>query len=678
MSTEHGHEETSAHSDSVSIPEYSKHRPAVISDGRLSPHHHFQRKTSVTSDHSDGPVRRKSILHNASYDNHIGHHLNHGYHPTEEDKQWNGDIHHDKFHRSVSRSNSFYSDKGRQASEDEDSLVNSWWYLFCMKCRQKESKSSWEPPHWQKVCPYPFCPSYRQFARLVALILVGLLLWGVVYCIIGPTAAPGGQLFGLAVLCICANFGGWFATMLTLPALSGMLLVGVLFQNLGLIHIDEDYKELCSIVRKIALVIILIRAGLDLDPKAMKRLYFTLIKMGLVPWIVECGVMAVMAHYLLDFPWMWGFLLGSVVAAVSPAVVVPCLIRLRSKGYGIAKGIPTLIIAVSGIDDAASVAVFGIIHSVMFSNESLVYNILLGPLSVIVGIGFGVIWGTMAQFIPEKDDPFVIPLRILLLFGGGLISVFGSEEIGFGGAGPLGCVTLAFVSFLFWGKQGWDVEDNPAATAFEIFWMIFEPILFGITGTEVKIDEMEPTLVGIGVACLLTGIILRIIATVLLGYGTKLNTKEKVFAALSWMAKATVQAALAPVVLDSLRSSKSENEKHLEYAERILLICVLSIILTAPLGAIIISLSGPKLLTKTSSAPSTTEWRRRSHRPSIRDMSIIDEEEEVENRSQEDNKSRKFLGPPEEFEIHEVKKDSASSHVSKKEGETADGTDSKS
>lgn len=100
-----------------------------------------------------------------------------------------------------------------------------------------------------------------------------------------------------------------------------------------------------------------------------------------------------------------------------------------------------------------------------------------------------------------------MPLRVLLLFGGGLISVFGSDEIGFGGAGPLGCVAAAFVCAYFWTKQGWDIEDNPAATAFEIFWMIFEPILFGITGTEIKFNEMDPQIVSLGAACLGAGIV---------------------------------------------------------------------------------------------------------------------------------------------------------------------------
>lgn len=91
------------------------------------------------------------------------------------------------------------------------------------------------------------------------------------------------------------------------------------------------------------MTIILIRAGLEIDPEAFKKVYVTILKLSLVPWTVECTVVAAMANLLLDFPWPWAFALGAIMAAVSPAVVVPCLFRLRKKGYGVAKGIPTCI-----------------------------------------------------------------------------------------------------------------------------------------------------------------------------------------------------------------------------------------------------------------------------------------------------------------------------------------------
>ncbi|XP_018326683.1 sodium/hydrogen exchanger 9B2 isoform X2 [Agrilus planipennis] len=560
------------------------------------------RKVSATSDHSDmGPVRKKSILHNNSSTD-LGRHIG------------------DERSKKTSVTESVHS---RARFSDIEEENRSWWYSFCLKCRSKESHPSWRPSFWSKACPYPFCPTYRQFSRIVAISLIGLLAWGIVYSVIGDTAAPGGQLFQLIFLSIAAHFGGWLMTLTTLPALIGMLAVGLLFGNVGLVEFDDSFAEVTKVLREIALVIILTRAGLDLDPQALKKLKFTVLKLGVGPWLIEAAVITVMSRFLLQLPWDWSMLLGSIVAAVSPAVVVPCLFRLRRKGYGVAKGIPTLIIAVAGIDDALSVAGFGIIRSIMFSNDTLLMQILQGPICVIGGIGFGILWGAISSVAPERYDPFVVPLRIIMLLSGGLIAVMGSEVIGYSGAGPLGCVAAAFVSLCFWTKQGWEVEDNPAAIAFEIFWMIFEPILFGVTGAQVKFSELSPDVVSIGLGCLVGGIVLRICGTALLGIGCRLNLKEKFFVGIAWMSKATVQAALGPIPL----SLVGTNADTTEYANKVLMVCVLSIILTAPTGATLITIFGPRLLTKTK-IPHIPEGWRRSHRPSIRDISIIDEDEE--------------------------------------------------
>lgn len=161
--------------------------------------------------------------------------------------------------------------------------------------------------------------------------------------------------------------------------------------------------------------------------------------------------------------------------------------------------------------------------------------------------------------------------------------------------------------------------------------MIFEPILFGITGTQIKIDELEGKTVYLGVSCLLAAIVIRIVMTVLVGIGCKLNLKEKIFIALSLMAKATVQAALAPTTLDKVNPDDPEQ---VYYAEITVTMCVLSILLTAPAGAILISLSGPKLLTKTTAPVMPAEgWKAR--RPSIRDISIINEDPDLEETANE-------------------------------------------
>lgn len=122
-----------------------------------------------------------------------------------------------------------------------------------------------------------------------------------------------------------------------------------------------------------------------------------------------------------------------------------------------------------------------------FNSFSHFLTNILAPVCIFGGLGFGVLWGCMARVIPEKGDAYVVPIRTLLLLCGGLVAVYGSEMLHYEGAGPLAVVFAAFTSQYFWIKQGWTLEDSPVGTAFEIFWMIFEPILFGITGAAVKV-----------------------------------------------------------------------------------------------------------------------------------------------------------------------------------------------
>ncbi|CAB0008358.1 unnamed protein product, partial [Nesidiocoris tenuis] len=219
---------------------------------------------------------------------------------------------------------SYPGDRKSSLYEQEEAIEDTWWYLFCTKCRRKETGPGWEPPHYQLFCPYPFCPTYRHIARVISLIIIGLLAWGVIYLLFGADAAPGGQLFGIAALCIAANFGGWVFRMINLPPLVGMLLIGAIFQNLGYINVSGAYTHFASILRKIALVLILTRAGLDLDGKAMKKLAVTVLKTSLVPWMVEASVVMLLSVWLFGLPWMWGILLGIVFlaqAALAPVAM---------------------------------------------------------------------------------------------------------------------------------------------------------------------------------------------------------------------------------------------------------------------------------------------------------------------------------------------------------------------
>nr|XP_032510652.1 sodium/hydrogen exchanger 9B2-like [Danaus plexippus plexippus]XP_032528557.1 sodium/hydrogen exchanger 9B2-like [Danaus plexippus plexippus] len=168
--------------------------------------------------------------------------------------------------------------------------------------------------------------------------------------------------------------------------------------------------------------------------------------------------------------------------------------------------------------------------------------------------------------------------------------------------------------------------------------MFFEPMLFSVTGAQIVIADLQPQLVLVVAGIVITCVVLRAALTSVTAVRSNLNMKEKIFVGLAWMAKATVQAALAPVALDEVRKMTG-SEEHIEqlvkYAEIVINVCIMSIVITAPLGAIVITITGPRLLSKTTKPPVLEGWRR-SHRPSIRDISIIDEEEVAERDAEAD------------------------------------------
>ncbi|XP_026751966.2 sodium/hydrogen exchanger 9B2-like isoform X2 [Galleria mellonella] len=486
-------------------------------------------------------------------------------------------------------------------NKNEDSS-DSWWEKLCLRCHQEDSSPSWQPSWWSKVFPFPFFSTYRQTAQQLCIIMFFLLSWGILYAELGESVGLNGELLGMTILVISAYLVGWlWLKITTLPALIGMLVTGILFQNLNIIHMTDTYRKLNQDLRKVALVIILTRAGLGLDAAILRKHYVAVLQLGLLPWLVECIAISVTSHFLLGLPWIWGFLLGSMIASVSPAVVVPCLFRLRDVGYGVSKGIPTLLLAAAAIDDSISVAIFAIILNAMFAPGSVTFNIIKGPLSIIVGVVCGGLWGAILAIIPEKGDVYMVPLRFLALFLGGLFSLFISSLVGWSGAGPLAIVSSGFVAALYWEKQGWPVNKNPVSNIFRILWIFFEPILFAFTGAQITISALDPEVIKMGAICLISCLVLRVIATFLVSFGCGLNKKEKLFIGVTWLAKATVQAALGPAALDLVNSGQtsgilpSDEEKH---SKALLAVSVLSVIISAPLGAILIAITGPRLLTK--------------------------------------------------------------------------------
>ena len=347
-------------------------------------------------------------------------------------------------------------------------------------------------------------------------------------------------------------------------------------------------------LRTLCLTVILLRAGLELDPVALWKLSGMVMRATFIPCFVEATAVAALSHFILGFPWTVGFMLGFVLAAVSPAVIIPCLMSISERGYGVAKGIPTLVISACAADDVVAISGFGIFLGITFNEDADTLQLALhGPIEVLIGLSFGIFWGILAQWLPNKDHPHVAFFRWLILFGGGLIALYGAHLIHYDGAGGLAAIILAFIASMQWRREGWG-DHNPVSNIFTKMWIILEPVIFALIGTEIQIDKIDPATLGYGILVLVGALLIRMVGTFFAVTCGNLNNKEKVFMAFAWMPKATVQAALGPVFLDNaIKYGKTEWEP---MGGEILTLAVLSILITAPLGAVCILALGPILL----------------------------------------------------------------------------------
>ncbi|KAB0343318.1 hypothetical protein FD754_020244, partial [Muntiacus muntjak] len=427
--------------------------------------------------------------------------------------------------------------------------------------------------------------------------LILFMIWCVAWVFSGPEVLPNGGLFGLLIIFYCALIGGKLLEIIKVPSvpkippLLGMLLAGFVVRNVPFLS-DVTYisNELSSTLRNTALTVILVRAGLGLDPEALKNLKRVCIRLSMGPCLMEACSTAVISHFLMNFPWQWAFLLGFVVGAVSPAVVVPSMLHLQEKGYGVEKGIPTLLIAASSLDDIVAISGFNACFSIVFASGNISNNILSPLRDAGLGVLSGIVLGMFARHFPSSDQGKLEVKRAFLILSMCISAVLGSHKFNMNTAGGLCTLVLSFIA-----GTGWSKEKVRVQKIIGIAWDIFQPLLFGLVGAEVSVASLKSNAIGVSVGTVSLALLVRISFTFVLMSCAGFNFKEKIFIALSWMPKATVQAVLGPLALEKARMSAP----HLEsYSKDVMTVAFLSILITAPNGALIIGILGPKLLTR--------------------------------------------------------------------------------
>jgi len=369
---------------------------------------------------------------------------------------------------------------------------------------------------------------------------------------------------------------------LKLPGLLGMLILGMIVGPYALNWLDADILNLSGDLRKIALIIILLRAGLGISRNDMNKVGFTAIKLSCIPGIFEGFTIAFISVKLLGFTFIEGGILGFIIAAVSPAVIVPQMLEYMEKKLGTDKGIPSLILAGASADDVFAITIFGTFLGLYSGkNVNIGYKILSIPLSIFLGIMLGVVIGLIMVRLFKRFNIRDTNKTLLILGVAILLTVIENTlkdkiEI----AGLLGIMTVGFII----------LEKLPEiagrlAMKFNKIWLFAEILLFVLVGAQVNIKvAMDAGFKGLLI--ILIGLIGRSIGVIISTARTNLNIKERIFCAISYVPKATVQAAIGAIPLSLGIPS----------GDIILAIAVLSILVTAPLGAIAIKASAKKLL----------------------------------------------------------------------------------
>lgn len=391
------------------------------------------------------------------------------------------------------------------------------------------------------------------------------------------------MLKSIALIMLIGMSAGWVCRKVKLPGLIGMLFTGIILGPYVLNMLDSSILLVSADIRKIALVIILTRAGLTLNLEDLKKVGRPAFLMCFVPATFEMIGMIILAPRLLDVSLIESAVIGAVVAAVSPAVVVPEMIKLMEDGYGTKQGIPQLILAGASVDDVYVIVMFTAFTSLAQGGNVSVMSFVNIPVSIMFGIIIGIIIGKALAVVWKKlhirdTVKAAIFLSVALL----LVDIEASLNT------PITFASLISVMFI-----GIALKKDRPEVAFRLsqkynkMWVWAEVMLFVLVGATVDIGYVAYA--GVSAIVIIIGaLIFRMAGVALCMAGTKLKLKERVFCMLAYTPKATVQAAIGGVPLSM----------GLACGNTVLTVAVLAIIITAPFGAFAIDMTYRKLLKK--------------------------------------------------------------------------------
>ncbi len=391
------------------------------------------------------------------------------------------------------------------------------------------------------------------------------------------------MLTSIALILLLGLLLGSIFNRCKLPGLLGMIITGMILSPYALNLLDPSILNISADIREIALVIILTRAGLSLNIKDLQKVGRPALLMCFVPATLEIIGVMIIAPPLLGVSLLEAALMGSVLAAVSPAVVVPRMIKLMEEGYGTKKSIPQLVVAGASVDDVYVIVLFTAFCGLLTTGNMDVSSVLQIPVSIILGVVLGVVSGVIIAYFFKKVHMRDTIKVLVVLSVSFLLLELEHQVASYVSVSAL----LAIMSMGITLKQQYDELAVRLSLKYNKLWLPAEVMLFVLVGVSVDVKYMLAAGI-VGVIVILFAMIFRMAGVFISLIKTPLIAKERVFCMLAYTPKATVQAAIGSIPL----------QMGLECGEEVLMLAVLAILITAPFGAVCVDQLHDKLLVK--------------------------------------------------------------------------------
>ena len=391
------------------------------------------------------------------------------------------------------------------------------------------------------------------------------------------------MLFSFTLIFLSGIILGSIFNRLKLPQLIGMLLTGIILGPYLLNLLDPKILSISADLRQIALIIILTRAGLNLDINDLKKVGRPAVLMCFVPATFEILGMIIFAPKFLGLGLLDSAILGTVIAAVSPAVVVPKMLKLMEEGYGTDRSIPQLIMAGASVDDVFVIVLFTSFIGLASNGTFSMLNLIKIPTSIFFGIFIGFLCAILLIYLFRKIH-IRDSLKVIIILNISFLLVTFEHSL----TGIIGFSGLLAIMSIGTGIQAKNtILSKRLSVKYSKLWIAAEVMLFVLVGATVNIKYALSASIP-AILLIITVLIFRMIGVFLCLVGTSLSYRERLFCMIAYCPKATVQAAIGSIPLSM----------GLPSGNIILTVAVLSILITAPLGAFAIDISYKKLLKK--------------------------------------------------------------------------------